>query len=89
MPLHPTKAELVRQLAHFIVLVTGMHNHVGNVADYLKDPSFVPTKIRPVTGCTLGSLDRTVPLPILTNVFGFCQILVRTLLFGTAQEVSY
>jgi hypothetical protein len=48
MPLHPTKAELVRQLAHFIVMVTGMHNHVGNVADYLKDPSFVPTKIRPV-----------------------------------------
>ena len=26
--------------------VTGIHNHVGNVADYFADPTFITTKLR-------------------------------------------
>lgn len=33
-------------VAHQIFLVTGLHNHVGNVADYLRDPTFVSAKLR-------------------------------------------
>jgi len=38
---------LVKVLADYIIHVTGLHNHVGNVADYLKDPTFASGKIRP------------------------------------------
>jgi hypothetical protein len=38
---------LVEVLTGFIVLVTGVHNQVGNVADYMMDPRFVSAKIRP------------------------------------------
>ena len=41
------KHALAAQLARCILLVTGYHNHVGNVADYFADPTFVGAKIRP------------------------------------------
>jgi Ca2+-binding EF-hand superfamily protein len=41
------KDELVDVLTTFIVFVTGIHNQVGNVADYLIDPTYASAKIRP------------------------------------------
>ena len=41
-----TKAMLSTTLTHFIVHVTGIHNHVGNIADYFADPTFVSGKLR-------------------------------------------
>ena len=41
------KRMLVGGLSMFILYVTGLHNHVGNVADYLVDPTFASPKIRP------------------------------------------
>ena len=41
------KKVLVRVLTHFIFGVTGVHNHVGTIADYLVDPRFTSAKIRP------------------------------------------
>ena len=33
-------------LLYFIVTVTGYHTHVGNVGDYLIDPSICTSKLR-------------------------------------------
>merc|ERR1711871_527658 len=41
------KRTLKGVIAHFIAYVTGFHNHAGNVADYLVDPTFASPKIRP------------------------------------------
>jgi hypothetical protein len=42
-----SKEELRRTLIAMIISVTGMHNQVGNVADYLIDPRYASPKIRP------------------------------------------
>lgn len=42
-----TRDRVVNTLTCFIVYVTGIHNHVGNVADYIKDPLLLSGKIRP------------------------------------------
>jgi len=42
-----SRSVLVEQLTTLIVLVTGYHNHVGNIADYFTDPTFLAAKIRP------------------------------------------
>eukprot|EP00928_Gymnodinium_smaydae_P020363 TRINITY_DN17870_c0_g2_i1.p1 TRINITY_DN17870_c0_g2~~TRINITY_DN17870_c0_g2_i1.p1 ORF type:complete len:1433 (-),score=358.29 TRINITY_DN17870_c0_g2_i1:61-4269(-) len=47
LPASPTAANIVPTITDFIIRVTAIHNQVGNVADYLTDPSFVSTKIRP------------------------------------------
>lgn len=41
------KKVLTTVLASYFCLVTGMHNQVGNVADYIVDPSICSGKIRP------------------------------------------
>ena len=38
---------LINQLTTLIVIVTGYHNQVGNVADYFMDVTFLSSKIRP------------------------------------------
>ena len=38
---------LINQLTTLIVIVTGYHNQVGNVADYFMDISYLSAKIRP------------------------------------------
>ena len=38
---------LISQLTTLIVIVTGYHNQVGNVADYFMDISYLSAKIRP------------------------------------------
>ena len=40
------KADLIEKLSFFIWQVTGYHNHVGNVADYLLGADFAGAKIR-------------------------------------------
>jgi len=47
IPPNPSKANLILVLTELIVHTTAIHNAVGNVADYLVDPRFVSTKIRP------------------------------------------
>jgi len=49
------KRVLVGGLSMFILYVTGLHNHVGNVADYLVDPTFASPKIR--TGSELADIQ--------------------------------
>lgn len=46
-PVLTGKRVLVEVLSTYICMVTGVHNQVGNVADYLKDPAFASVKIRP------------------------------------------
>eukprot|EP01065_Artemidia_motanka_P030255 TRINITY_DN36270_c0_g1_i1.p1 TRINITY_DN36270_c0_g1~~TRINITY_DN36270_c0_g1_i1.p1 ORF type:complete len:636 (+),score=164.66 TRINITY_DN36270_c0_g1_i1:61-1968(+) len=41
--------QLVSLLTNLLVFVTGIHNHVGNVGDYLLRPSYSSGKIRPGT----------------------------------------
>ena len=43
------KKDVARLLTNSIVYVTGMHNHLGNIADYVRSPLFVSPKIRPGT----------------------------------------
>jgi len=40
------RAHLIEILSFFIDAVTGMHNHVGNIGDYFRSPTFVSSKIR-------------------------------------------
>jgi hypothetical protein len=40
------KKDVVDLLTTSIVYVTGMHNHLGNIADYVRSPMFVSPKIR-------------------------------------------
>merc|ERR1712232_692211 len=42
----PTRETLCSVLGDLIVHTTGLHNQVGNVADYLVNPSFASAKIR-------------------------------------------
>eukprot|EP00658_Telonema_sp_P-2_P014865 TRINITY_DN1567_c0_g1_i11.p1 TRINITY_DN1567_c0_g1~~TRINITY_DN1567_c0_g1_i11.p1 ORF type:complete len:221 (+),score=77.56 TRINITY_DN1567_c0_g1_i11:138-800(+) len=46
-PVLSGKLVLVDTLASFIMMVTGIHNQVGNVADYLVHPTRTSAKIRP------------------------------------------
>lgn len=46
-PLLSGKSVVIDVLAGLLIHVTGVHNHVGNVADYLFDPTFASAKIRP------------------------------------------
>jgi len=46
-PTSPSREALTTVLSELIVHVTGIHNQVGNVADYLMDPRFASPKIRP------------------------------------------
>jgi len=72
------KAVLTEVLANLIAYVTGFHNHAGNVADYLIDPSFASPKIRPnrnvadiqatFQGLNIG-LMTALPAPKLINNF--------------------
>merc|ERR1712146_747538 len=41
-----SRDDLVDVLSNFIILVTGVHSHVGNVAEYLMDAQFASAKIR-------------------------------------------
>lgn len=56
-PLLSGKPILVEVLSTYIMLVTGIHNQVGNVADYLTNPTFAAAKIRP--GATRSDLQGT------------------------------
>ncbi|KAF0719665.1 Aste57867_879 [Aphanomyces stellatus] len=41
--LRPLTMETLKDtMAQFIVWTTGMHNHVGSIADYVRDPAFTP-----------------------------------------------
>ena len=68
IPLMSGKEVVVDLLAGLIIHVTGIHNHVGNVADYLFDPSFASAKIRPgaeiadVRGLQLQMVLQDLPL---------------------------
>jgi hypothetical protein len=41
------REKLVEMLTLFVVSVTGLHQHLGNVAEYLVDPTFLTPAIRP------------------------------------------
>eukprot|EP01062_Namystynia_karyoxenos_P069311 TRINITY_DN64828_c0_g1_i1.p1 TRINITY_DN64828_c0_g1~~TRINITY_DN64828_c0_g1_i1.p1 ORF type:complete len:647 (+),score=177.62 TRINITY_DN64828_c0_g1_i1:62-1942(+) len=67
---------VVSVLSMLITYVTGIHNHVGNVADYLLSPEYAGAKIRPGTEVsdvqasmqTLNiALSTAVPMPMLLS----------------------
>jgi hypothetical protein len=50
--------KLSEMLTLFIVAVTGMHQHLGNVAEYLVDPTFLTPAIRP--GGSMNDVQKSV-----------------------------
>lgn len=47
IPVIRTKSAFVELLVNFVTYVTAVHNHVGNVAEYLMDTQLSSSKIRP------------------------------------------
>lgn len=58
-------------LATFMFTVTGFHEHVGGVAEYILDPTFVGTKVR--AGATMADVQSTVQVLLLLAATGFRQ----------------
>lgn len=40
------KSDVIAVITTNIVYVTGMHNHLGNIADYIRSPLFVSPKVK-------------------------------------------
>jgi len=63
-----TTDELVHIVTNFIVFVTAVHHHVGNVAEYLMDPQFASGKIRPGTElATIQESFQSMNIALLTG----------------------
>jgi Lipoxygenase len=55
-------------LSHAIFTVTGFHNHVGTVTDFVTDPTFTAGKVWP--GATMADRQTTVHLCIVACITG-------------------
>ncbi|GAB5370760.1 hypothetical protein AAMO2058_001520700 [Amorphochlora amoebiformis] len=59
----------IQTLSQFIIGVTAGHNHVGNVAEYLKNPSFMSAKIR--VGETFADAQASIQAMNIAMLTGF------------------
>ncbi|OQR84833.1 hypothetical protein ACHHYP_12775 [Achlya hypogyna] len=58
-------------VAHFIFLVSSMHNHLGTIAEYVSDPAFCPSSW--VEGELAGRPGTAVRLALIMTATGFAQ----------------
>ncbi|OQR84819.1 hypothetical protein ACHHYP_12774 [Achlya hypogyna] len=58
-------------VAHFIFLVSSMHNHLGTIAEYVSDPAFCPSAW--VEGELAGRPGTAVRLALIMTATGFTQ----------------
>ncbi|KDO25280.1 hypothetical protein SPRG_09110 [Saprolegnia parasitica CBS 223.65] len=58
-------------VAHFIFLVSSMHNHLGTIAEYVSDPAFCPSAW--VEGELAGRPGTGVRLALIMTATGFAQ----------------
>ena len=64
-----SRKALIRVLAQLICATTGIHEHVGQVSDYMLDPRFVCTKLRRDEGMnTVQSYTQVLTLAALTGL---------------------
>ncbi|HWZ89637.1 MAG TPA: lipoxygenase family protein [Polyangiaceae bacterium] len=66
-----TDAQLIDLLTQFMFVVTGFHEHVGGVAEYVLDPTFMAGKIR--AGQSMADVQSTVQVLLLLAATGFKQ----------------
>lgn len=62
----PSRTHLIDVIAQLICACTGMHEHVGDVGDYLYDPSFIGTKLRRDLPSLLPSVQNYSLMLVLT-----------------------